>query len=70
MLNKMYLNNIKVNLSAKSLGGNILLKICVGNEHVESSRFITTEEAESPNILNYWLEHLIEDVVYYCNKAR
>lgn len=68
MLNEMYLNNIKVNLSAESLGGNILLKIRVGNEHAELSRFITTEEAERPNVVNYWLEHLIEDIVYYCNK--
>ncbi len=68
MLNEMFSNNIKVNLSAESLGGNILLKIRVGNEHAESSRFLTMKEAESPDVLNYWLEHLIDDVVYYCNK--
>lgn len=44
MLKEMYSNNIKVNLSAELLGRNILLKICVGNEHAESSRFITMEE--------------------------
>lgn len=70
MLKEMYSNNIKANLSAELLGGNILLKICTGNEHAESSRFITAEEAENSDILFYWLGHLIDDIVYYCNKKK
>lgn len=67
-LEEMYSKNIKVNLSAELIGGNVFLKICTGNGHAELSRFITAGEAETPDILFYWLEHLIDDVVYYCNK--
>ena len=68
MLKEMNSNNIKVNLSAELLGGNILLKICAGNEHAESTCFITTKEAEHPDVLHYFIETLVNDVVYYCNK--